>query len=148
MSIIAADVGTECRVKRRSGASQPLAQPEFSPLDQLEVSVRKLLATVLDRAFGLALDKVEGLARTFDDIAVRGGPRLNALLGGGRAAVEGRNVVWGAIRGPISALSPAAMAALIIALVLALVLLPVTVVLLLLGLIVAAVVAAARSSLG
>lgn len=120
--------------------------PASGPLDELRAGLRTLLATVLDTTFGLALEKVEALARSFDDMAVRGGPRLHALLGGGMAELEGRNPVWGAVRGAFAALSPAARAALITALVLALLLVPVTVVLLLLVLIVVAVAAAARGA--
>jgi hypothetical protein len=113
-------------------------------VEELKASLRKLIATLLDRALGIALDKVEQLARTFDDIAARGGVKLNALVGGVRAKIEGRNPIWGAIKGALSAMSPPAKAALIAALILAVLLLPVTVVLLLLVLIVVAVVAAAR----
>ena len=74
--------------------------------------MRKLLATVLDRALRSGPGQRRGWPRTFDDIAARGGLTLNALLGGGRAALEGRNVVWGESVVLISALSPAAKAAL------------------------------------
>lgn len=121
-------------------------RPEPAPLDELKASLRRLLATVLDTAFGLALDKVEDLARSLDDIALRGGPKVAALLGGVKAKLGGQNPVWGAIRGAFSAMSPMAKAALITVLVLALLLAPVTVVVLLLVLIVVAVVAAVRSN--
>ncbi|MEN3271035.1 MAG: hypothetical protein V7646_7929 [Pseudonocardia sp.] len=128
---------------RTSGA---VAQPaEQTPLDELKASLRKLLATLMDRAFGLALDKVEVLAGKLDEVAARGGLGLNALLGGVRASLQGRNPIWGAIKGAVAAMSPAAKAALIVALVLALLLLPLTVVLLLLVLIVVAVWAAVRA---
>jgi hypothetical protein len=128
---------------RTSGA---VAQPaEQTPLDELKASLRKLLATLMDRAFGLALDKVEVLAGKLDEVAARGGLGLNALLGGVRASLQGRNPIWGAIKGAVAAMSPEAKAALIVALVLALLLLPLTVVLLLLVLIVVAVWAAVRA---
>jgi hypothetical protein len=122
------------------------ARPTEQALEELKASLRKLLATVLERAFGLALEKVETLAQSFDEIAARGGVPLNALLGGVRAGMQGRNPVWGAIRGAFGALSPGVRVAIIVALVLALVLLPVTVVLLLLVLIVAAVWLAVRAA--
>ncbi|WP_345605633.1 hypothetical protein [Pseudonocardia adelaidensis] len=122
------------------------APDEQPPLEELKASLRRLLATVLDRAFGIALERVEDLAGWLDEVAARGGIRMNALLGGARAALGGRNPVWGAIVGGFRAMSPAARVALIAALVLALLLLPVTVVLLLLFLIIAAVVAAVRAS--
>jgi hypothetical protein len=114
--------------------------------EQLEASLRELLATLIDRAFGLALDAVESLARTLDGVAARGGLRLNALLGGVRALHEGNNPLWGAIKGAVAAMSPAARAAVIAALVLAVLLLPLTVVLVLLALIVFAVWAAVRAA--
>jgi hypothetical protein len=116
-----------------------------SPTAQLRESLRRLLAALLDRAFGIALDKVEQLSGAFDEIAARGGYKIGALFGGMRAAVSGRNPVWGAFTGAVSALSPGAKAALIAVLILALLLLPITVALLLLFLIIAAVVAVARS---
>jgi len=118
------------------------AQP---PTDQLRAALRELLAAVLERTFGMALDKVEQLSRTLDDIAAHGGYKIGALFGGVRAAVAGRSPVWGAIVGAFSALSPGAKAAIIIVLVLALLLLPVTVVLLLLLLIAVAIVAIVQS---
>jgi hypothetical protein len=119
---------------------------ERASTEELKASLRKLLATLVDRAFGLALDAVEALARTFDDVAARRGLSLSALLGGARAVHEGRNPVWGAVRGAIASMSPAAKAALIAALVLALLLLPLTVVLVLLALIVLAVWAAVQAA--
>jgi hypothetical protein len=119
---------------------------ERSSLDELRASLRRLLATLLDRAFGIALDKVEVLSGWLDDVAAHGGIKVNALVGGARAALGGRNPVWGALVGAVRAMGPAARVALVVVLVLALVLLPVTVVLLLLALIVAAVVAAVRAA--
>lgn len=115
---------------------------------ELKAALRELLATVLERAFGVVLEKVEHLAKAFDDIAARGGLGLNALVGGVRARMSGRNAVWGAIKGAVASLSPGAKAALVIGLVLALLLLPLTVVLLLLVLIAVAVAAvvSARST--
>jgi hypothetical protein len=121
---------------------------EPSPLDELKASLRRLLATLLDRAFGIALERVEDLAGWLDEVAARGGIRMNALLGGVRSTIGGRSPVWGAIVGGFRALSPTARVALIAAFVLALALLPVTVVLLLLSLIIAAIAAAVRASAG
>jgi membrane associated rhomboid family serine protease len=100
---------------------------------------------VLERTFGMALDTVEQLSRTLEDIEARGGYKIGAVFGGVRASVAGRSPVWGAIVGAFSALSPGAKAAIIIVLVLALLLLPVTVVLLLLLLIAVAIVAIVKS---
>lgn len=119
---------------------------EPAPAEELKESLRRLLATVLDRAFGIALDGVEGLARWLDTVATRGGFRMNALIGGAQAVVGGGNPLWGALVGGLRALSPGARGALVAALVLAVLLLPVTVVLLLLVLIVVAIVGAARAA--
>ncbi|WP_214371408.1 hypothetical protein [Pseudonocardia sp. H11422] len=100
---------------------------------------------MLERTFGMALDKVEQLARTLDEIAARRGVKIGALLGGVRAALAGKSPVWGAITGAFSALGPGAKAAIIIVLVLALLLLPVTVVVLLLLLIAVTIVAIVRT---
>jgi hypothetical protein len=113
--------------------------------DELKAALREFLAAVLERTFGMALDKVEQLSRTLDDIAARGGYKIGAVFGGIRAAIAGRSPVWGAITGAFAALSPGAKAAIIAVLVLALLLLPVTVVLLLLLLIAVAIVAIVKS---
>jgi hypothetical protein len=133
---------------RRAAPAAPAgitANPTEEALDELKASLRRLLATLLDRALGIALDKVETLASSFDEIAARGGIPISALLGGLRAKLQGRSPIWGAIRGAFAALSPGVKALIIIALVLALLLLPVTVVLLLLALIVLAIWLAVRA---
>lgn len=97
--------------QRRPRSSQgPAADPD--PLRELKESLRRLLATLLERAVGLAPDKVEQLARPLDEMAARGGPELGALFGGARAALSGGNPVWGAIRGAVSAAKVALVAAL------------------------------------
>jgi hypothetical protein len=133
---------------RRAAPAAPAgitANPTEEALDELKASLRRLLATLLDRALGIALDTVETLAGSFDEIAARGGIPVSALLGGLRAKLQGRSPIWGAIRGAFAALSPGVKALIIIALVLALLLLPVTVVLLLLALIVIAIWLAVRA---
>jgi membrane associated rhomboid family serine protease len=115
------------------------------PADQLRAALREFLAALLERTFGIAIDKVEQLSQTFDVIAARGGFKIGAVFGGVRAAVAGKSPVWGAIMGGFSALGPGAKAAIITVLVLALLLLPVTVLLVLLLLIGVAVVAIVKS---
>jgi hypothetical protein len=115
---------------------------------ELRASLRRLLAALLDRAAGIALERVEDFARWLDEVAAHGGVRLNALVGGALAELAGRSPVWGAVVGAVRGMSPAARVTLIVALVLAVLLLPVTVVLLLLVLIVAAVAAVVRASAG
>jgi hypothetical protein len=131
----------------RTGRVGPVRESRSAPppTDQLRAALREFLAAALERAFGIALDKVEQLSRTLDEIAARGGYKIGALFGGVRAAVAGKSPVWGAITGAFSVLSPGAKAAIIIVLVMALVLLPVTVVLLLLLLIAVAIVAIVRT---
>ena len=128
----------------RAGPARDGNSPQ-SPGDQLKAALRELLAAVLERAFGIALDKVEQLSQTLEDIEARGGYKIGAVFGGVRAAVAGKSPVWGAIKGAFSALSPGVKAAIIIVLVLALLLLPVTVVLLLLLLIAVAIIAIVKS---
>jgi hypothetical protein len=138
--------GTAARgVPRFSVGSGAAPDEPTTSMDELRASLRRLLDAVLDRAFGLALDQVEALGAWFDEVAARGGVTVNALFGGVRAALGGRNKVWGAVVGAVAGMSPAARAALIVALVLALLLLPLTAVLLLLTLIVAVIVVASRA---
>jgi hypothetical protein len=61
----------------------------------LHAALRVLLAAVLERTFGMALDKVEQLSRTLDDIAARGVMKIGALFGGVRAAVAGNSETAG-----------------------------------------------------
>jgi hypothetical protein len=131
--------------ERHRAGNVPMRRSDESPTQQIKANVRKLLATLLERGFGIALEAAERLNHGLDEIAARSGVKVNALLGGARAAVAGRSPAWGAIKGAFSALSPGAKAAVIIVLVLALLLLPVTVVLLLLALIAVAVVAVVKT---
>lgn len=140
MSVRLADAPARSPV--RGGTPQPSEGP---PTEQLKASLRRLLGALLERGFGIALESVERLAGTFDEIAARGGVKVGALWGGATAGLSGRNPVWGAVKGAFSALSTPARAALIIALVLALLLLPVTVVLLLLALIGLAIIAVVKT---
>lgn len=129
--------------RARLGTADTDPQPAADAFEELRESVRRLLAALLDRALGLALDNVEQLARSVDEIAVRGGPGLAGLWGGAKAKLAGRSPLWGEVVGAFSVMSPAVKVALVAALLLALLLLPVTVVLVL---IVLAVAAAMRTS--
>jgi hypothetical protein len=134
--------------ERHRAENVPMRRSDESPTQQIKANPRELLATLLERGFGIALQAVERLGHTLDEIAARSGVKVNALLGGARAAVAGRSPAWGAIKGAVSALSPGAKAAVIIVPVLALLLLPVTVALLallLLALIAVAVVAVVKT---
>jgi membrane associated rhomboid family serine protease len=137
---------TAAREVPRFSGGRRADQDELASTDELKARLRSLLDTLLDRLFGLALEQVEALGAWFDEIAARGGVRVNALLGGARAALVGRSPVWGAVRGAFAGMSPEAKIAVIVALVLAVLLLPLTVVLVLLALIVAAIVVAATAA--
>ena len=125
-------------------APNPALGQAAAPTDQLKAALRKLLATLLDRGFGIALEGVEQMARALEETAARGGVKLGAVLGGARAAMAGGNPIWGVVKGAFAAMSPGARAVVIVALVLAPLLLPVTVVLVLLALIVLAVIAVVK----
>lgn len=133
--------------RRRSPlpASVPQAPPP-RPADELRASLRRLLTTLLERGFGIALDAVERMAANMDEIAAHRGVQVSAVLGGISAKVGGRSPLIGALKGALSALHPTVRVALIVALVLGLLLLPVTVVLLLLALIVLAIVLSVRAA--
>ena len=131
--------------ERHRAEKVPTRRSDESPTQQVRANVRRLLTALLERGVGLALEAVQRLDHSLEEIAARSGVKVNALLGGARAAVAGRSAAWGAIKGAFSALSPGAKAAVIIVLVLALLLLPVTVVLLLLALIAVAVVAVVKT---
>ena len=114
--------------------------------DRLRSSLRALLRDLLDAGFGLALDTVERLAHSLDEIRARGGVGINALIGAAGAKLAGRSPVLGALAGAFGALSTGMKWAIFLIVLLAVLLLPVTVVLLLLALIVLAIVVAVRLS--
>jgi hypothetical protein len=94
------------RTGETEGAGAYGAVDPRAAVEELRASLRTLLATLLDRAFGIALERVEDLARWLDEVAAHGGVRLNALLGGARAAIGGRSPVWGAIVGAVRGHEP------------------------------------------
>ncbi|WP_051342798.1 hypothetical protein [Pseudonocardia spinosispora] len=124
--------------------TDPPTPDTTAAITELTESLRELLAATLRHTFGIALDKVEELASTFDRFAANGGITITALLGGASAHLEGRNRFWGAATRVLSSLGPGAKAALVLVLVLTLVLLPVTVLLVLLALIVCVVLISLR----
>ncbi len=119
------------------GASDPTPP---SPGQLLKASLRGLLSAAVDRVAGFAMDKVDDVAGSLENVAAEGGPKIGAILGGVQAKLSGGNLVWGAAKGAFGALSPGAKVGILLLLVLALVLLPVTVVLVLLALIVLVIV--------
>ena len=116
--------------------------------DRLRDSLRTLLRDLLDAGFGLALDTVEKLARSLDDIRARGGIGLNALIGAAASKLTGRSPLLGAVAAAFTAMPAGMKWAIFLIALLAILLLPVTVVLLLLALIVLAIVVAVRLSRG
>ena len=112
----------------------------LTPGQQLTASLRELLAVALDRAAGFVAEKVDQVAQSLENVAVEGGPKIGAILGGVEAKLAGANPVWGAVKGTFGSLSPAARVGILLLLILAVVLLPITLVLVLLGLIVLAVI--------
>lgn len=122
------------------GAQQWLEDGSREARIDAVAELRESLAELLRTTVGLALDKVQELASSFDVLTRVKGSMLGAVLGGLRAGAAGDNPIWGAFRGAVAAMSTGTKVAIVLALVLAIVLLPVTVVLLLIALIVAIVV--------
>lgn len=123
-----------------------LPQPAQDATTELRASLYELLAVQLDRALGIALDKVEDLADGLENVAASGGVGMSALLGGVVGRLGGRNVAWSAIRGAFSAMTTAQRAGVVLALTLAVVLLPVAVLVALVLVLLLAVAAMAASA--
>ena len=130
---------------RAGGAAQEWLEDgsREARIDAVE-ELRETLVELLRTTVGLALDKVQQLASSFDVLTRAKGSMLGAVVGGLRAGAAGNYPIWGAFRGAVAAMSTGTRVALVLALVLAIVLLPVTVVLLLIALIVAIVVMSAK----
>ncbi|ANY05045.1 SRPBCC family protein [Pseudonocardia sp. HH130630-07] len=73
------------------------------PTDRLKDAAQMLLRTVTERAVDLALDRVDSLTDRLSDVAENGGVGLGSALGGGKAMLEGKNPVMGAVKGGLSA---------------------------------------------
>jgi hypothetical protein len=119
--------------------------PEPTPGERLRTAGERVLVALVDRLSSLALEKVDDLAASLEDMAENGGPGVGAAIGAGKAMVAGRNVVWGAIKGAFAALSTAAKVLISVVLALSPVLLLVALVVLIVALLVWAVVAAVRA---
>jgi hypothetical protein len=115
------------------------------PVDQLTSSLRRLANVLIDRGAKGASRAVDRLSGKLEGIANGGGGLTGAAAGGLKAVAEGRNPVWGAVKGAIGGLSTRTKVLIVLALVLALLLGPVVLLVLLLGLLVWAIVAAVRS---
>lgn len=114
--------------------------------------LRALAVTAIDRLAGVAAAKVEEAADRLGDLAADAaqgalgragtGVGASAALRGGLAALQGRNPVWAAIKGAVSAMSTTTKVLLALLLILLAVLAPVLVLVLALVLLVAAIVGA------
>lgn len=131
-----------------TGTAVPRTGPPPDLATTLRVAGGRLLAAVVDRLAQAALEKVDDLAAGLERIASEGGPGVGAAVGAGRAYAEGRNVLWGAIKGGFAALGTAAKVLIGVVLVLAPVLLVLSLVVLIVAALVWAVVAAVRAIAG
>jgi hypothetical protein len=108
-------------------------------------SLERLAAALVDRAAGVAVDKVDDFAEKLEGIAANGGVGLGAAFGAGTAMMAGKNPVLGAVKGAWGALSTGKKVAIVLGLVLLGLLSPVALVLALVGLLIAAIVKAAKT---
>ena len=119
---------------------------ESPPVEQLKLSLRKLLGAVVDKSVDAAVQGVEKLSDKLEDVARSGGPLTGAAGGWVRAALQGRNPLWGAVKGMVANLSTGRKVLIVLAAVLSLLLGPVVLVVALVALLVLAIVAAVRST--
>lgn len=123
----------------------PSGTAELSPKERLIVAAERLAVAVIDRAAGALMDKVDDLSGMLDGVGRGGGVGMNALISGGIAALGGKNPVWAAIKGAVSAMSTTTKVVVGLLLILAAVLAPVALLVVALLLLVMAIVAAVRS---
>jgi hypothetical protein len=129
-----------------TASPRPIQQSAAAdPVDQLTSSLRRLANVLIDRGAKGASRAVDRFSGKLEGIANGGGGLTGAAAGGLKAVAEGRNPVWGAVKGAIGGLSTRTKVLIVLALVLALLLGPVVLLVLLLGLLVWAIVAAVRS---
>jgi hypothetical protein len=119
---------------------------ESPSVEQLKVSLRKLLGAMVDKGVGATVQGVQRLSDSLEDVARSGGPLTGAASGGVRAALAGRNPLWGAVKGAVANLSTGTKVLIVVAAVLGLLLGPVALVVTLVVLLVLAIVAAVRSA--
>ena len=115
-------------------------------VEQLKVSLRKLLDTVVDKGVDATVQGLERLSGKLEDVAHCGGPLTGAAVGGMHAALAGKNPVWGAVKGTVANLSTGTKVLIALAVVVGLLLGPVALVVALVALLVLAIVAAVRSA--
>jgi hypothetical protein len=115
-------------------------------VEQLKVSLRKLLGAAVDKGIDATAHGVERLSDKLEDVAHPSGPLTGAAHGGVRAALAGKNPVWGAVKGTVVNLSTRTKVLIVLAAVLCLLLGPAVLLVALVALLVLAVVAAVRSA--
>ena len=123
-------------------ASDRLRALAVSMIDRLAAAATTKVEEVSDRLGDMAADAAKG---ALDEAGAGKGVFANALIQGGLAKLQGRNPVWAAIKGGVSAMSPGTKALLGLLLILVAVLSPVLLIVLALVLLVAAIVGAVRS---
>lgn len=143
------------RPARRPGTQPPAEQtdqpdPGTPASGGLAERAQQLLVTAIDRLAHAAAEKVDELAGKLDGIAEhgldgQGGVGMNALLQGGLAKLQGKNPVWAAIKGAVSAMSTTTKVVVGLLLVLTAVLAPVALLVLAIVLLVLAIVGAVSS---
>jgi hypothetical protein len=119
---------------------------ESPSVEQLKVSLRKLLGAVVDKGVDVAAQGVERLSDKLEDVAHSGGPLVGAAGGGVRAALAGKNPLWGAVKGAVVNLSTGTKLLIVLAVVLGLLLGPVVLVVALVAGLVLAITVAVRSA--
>ncbi|MBC3192311.1 hypothetical protein H7X46_14695 [Pseudonocardia sp. C8] len=127
-------------------AAEQRTAPAVPPGQRLKESVQRLLVVLIDSAAGFAVDKVDDLADSLENVTARGGVGLSATLGAGRALLSGDNPLFAAARATYGTLGALGKTLMIIGLVLSPVLLVLLAVLLLVAAIVIAIVLVIRSA--
>ena len=111
-------------------------------------ALRDVLEATLHKVTSKASQKTEDWSRDLESVATSGGATRQAGLRGAKAELQGKNPVWGAVKGAWAGASVKLRLAAVLLLVLLLLLAPVPTLLLLLGLLVAALVKAIRAATG
>lgn len=145
MTTAVASRGGTGEVARRQLAAVPDVVPEQTPGERLKAAGERILAAAVDRLSAVALEKVDDLAGSLEDLAANGGVGVGAALGAAKAKVQGGNLVWGAIKGGFAALGTAAKVLVAVVVALSPVLLVVALVVLIVALLVWAIVAAVKA---
>ncbi|GAA4924170.1 hypothetical protein EV188_105246 [Actinomycetospora succinea] len=105
--------------------------------------LQRIAVALIDRLAAAAVDKVDELADRLQDFAQNpGGIGMTAMVQAGLAKMQGKNPVWAAIKGAVSAMSTTTKILLGLLLILVAVLSPVAILVLAIVLIIAGIVGA------